>query len=167
MERQKHFGLKRAWRTLPGLLCCVAAAAFSQTTEEKKLISGNTEFTFKLLKQLAKERPDASIFISPYSLSSALGFAARGAAGETKTELDAALGTTGMSGTAAAQAHDAIARAIKAGASNATFSVANAIWHAPNVQLKPDFVSLNQQYYQARLSALDFTDPRASGMVNR
>jgi serpin B len=55
---------------------------------------------------------------------------------------------------------------IRSAGSNVVLSVANSIWYAPNVELKPQFVSINQNFYGAKLSALDFTDPRAAGIVN-
>jgi serpin B len=133
----------------------------------QKLSSGNNAFAFALAKELVKEKPGENVFISPYSISTALQMVRAGAAGETRAEMDRLLGVKGASGDALAKAYKDLDTAIRAGASNAALNVANAIWYAPNIQLKPEFSALNDQYYGAKLSALDFTDPRASGMVNR
>jgi serpin B len=133
----------------------------------EKLSSGNNAFAFSLTKELAKEKPGENVFISPYSISTALQMVRAGAAGDTKTEVDRVLGVEGATANALAEAYKELDAAIRAGASNAVLNVANAIWYAPNIELKPEFSSLNAQFYGAKLSPLDFTDPRASGVVNR
>ncbi len=62
----------------------------------QKLASANAGFAFKLLKQLAKEQPNTNHFISPFSAASVLQMACNGAAGQTKAEMQAVLGTTGL-----------------------------------------------------------------------
>jgi serpin B len=143
------------------------AIAAGADADMQKLSSGNNAFAFSLAKELGKEKAGENIFISPYSISTALQMVRAGAAGETKAEMDRVLGVQGASGDALAKAYKDLDAGIRAGASNAVLNVANAIWYAPNVQLKPQFSALNDQYYGAKLSALDFTDPRASGVVNR
>ncbi len=149
-------GFYAAW----GLTLAVGA-------DMQRLSSGNNAFAFSLAKELAREKPGENVFISPCSISTALQMVRAGAAGETRAEMDRVLGVEGASGNGLAQAYKELDAAIRAGASNAVLNVANAIWFAPNVELKPDFTSLNNQYYGVKLSPLDFTDPRAAGVVNR
>src|SRR2546423_13747532 len=127
--------------------------------EIQTLSAANHGFAFTLVKELDKEKPGENSFISPYSISRALQMVRAGAAGETKAEMDRVLGIQGTSGKALAEAYKELDHSIRNGASNAVLNVANAIWYAPNITLKPDFVSLNKQFYTAKLSALDFTDP--------
>ena len=162
-----YLSMGKNGRLLAGIgvgLCLLDGA---NAADMEKLSSGNNAFAFALAKELAKEKPGENIFISSYSISTALQMVRAGAAGETKAEMDRVLGVGGASGNELAQAYKELDAAIRAGASNAVLNVANAIWFAPNVELKPDFSSLNKQYYGAKLSALDFTDPRSSGVVNR
>jgi serine protease inhibitor len=148
-----------------GISVCLLGSA--NAAEIEKLSSGNNAFAFALAKELVKEKPGENVFISPYSISAALQMVRAGAAGQTRAEMDHVLGVGGASGDGLAQAYKELDGAIRGAASNAVLNVANAIWFAPNVELKPDFSSLNDQYYGAKLSPLDFTDPRASGVVNR
>jgi serpin B len=143
------------------------AIADGADADMQKLSSGNNAFAFSLAKELGKQKAGENVFISPYSISTALQMVRAGAAGETKAEMDRVLGVEGASGDALAKAYKDLDAGIRAGASNAVLNVANAIWYAPNVQLKPDFSALNDQYYGAKLASLDFTDPRAAGVVNR
>ena len=147
-------------------LVCATGAGYAMAADIQTLSAGNNAFAFSLLKELAKEKPGQNIFISPYSISTALQMVRAGAAGETKTEMDSVLGVQGVDSQALARAYKDLDTTIRASASNAVLTVANAIWYAPNVQLKPEFASLNENLYGAKLSPLDFTDPRASGIVN-
>jgi serpin B len=44
--------------------------------------------------------------------------------------------------------------------------IANSIWYREGFTVLPEFVTTNQQYYHARVSALDFGDPGAPGVIN-
>jgi serpin B len=132
----------------------------------EKLASANASFGFNLMKQMVAERSDANVFISPYSVSAALQMVWQGAAGETKAEMEQALGLDGFKSEAAGRDYQELDGSIKSAGTNAVLTIANSIWYAPNVELKPQFVSINQNSYGAKLSPLDFTDPRSAGVVN-
>ena len=132
----------------------------------EKLASANASFGFNLMKQVVGERPSDNVFISPYSVSAALQMVWQGAAGQTKGEMDRALALSNFKTEMAGGAYKELDNSIKSAASKVMFSVANSIWYAPNIELKPQFVSINQNFYGAKLSTLDFTDPRSAGMVN-
>lgn len=131
-----------------------------------KLGAANTSFGFNLMKQLIAAKPDGNVFLSPYSVSAALQMVWQGAAGETKQEMDRALALDGFKPDAVGAAYKHLDNSLKNASSNATLSIANSIWYAPNIELKRQFVSINQNFYGAKLSALDFTDPRSAGVVN-
>lgn len=145
-------------------LSCVNLQA--ATNDVEKLASANTAFGFGLMKQLVGERPNDNVFISPYSVSAALQMVWQGAILETKTEMDQALALSNFKPEAAGSAYKELDNSIKSAASKVALNVANSIWYAPNIRLNPEFVSVNQNFYGAKLSALDFTDPRSAGVVN-
>jgi serpin B len=130
------------------------------------LASANTAFGFAMMKQVLRERSDANVFISPYSISAALQMLWQGAGGQTKKEMDQVLALSGLKIEAAGAAYNGLDKSIKAAGSNVVLNIANSIWYAPNIVLKPQFLSMNQNFYGAKLSALDFTDPRSAGVVN-
>jgi len=132
----------------------------------ERLASANASFGFNLMRQLVGERPTDNVFISPFSVSAALQMVWQGAAGQTKTEMDQALALTNFKPETAGSAYKDLDRSIQSAGTNAVLSIANSIWYAPNIELKALFVSANQNYYGAKLSALDFTDPRSAGVVN-
>src|SRR6184192_3320644 len=71
--------------------------------EVQTLSSANNGFGFSLVKELEKAKPGENLFISPYSISTALQMVRAGAAGETKVEMDKVLGTQGKDSKVLAQ----------------------------------------------------------------
>lgn len=160
-------------RTKPIRILCatlVYSAAFqvvpAADQDVQALASANTAFSFALMKQVVNERQDANVFISPYSVSAALQMLWQGAGGQTKTEMDQVLALGGLKSEASGAAYKDMDKSIKAAGSNVVLNIANSIWYAPNMVLKPQFLSANQSFYNAKLSTLDFTDPRSAGVVN-
>jgi len=148
------------------LLIFTSMTVYPADTDTEKLASANATFGFNLMKQVVGERPDANVFISPYSVSAALQMVWQGAAGDTKAEMDKALALDGFKPNAAGAAYKELDASIKGAASKVALNVANSIWYAPNIQIKPQFLSINKDFYGAKLSVLDFTDPRSAGIVN-
>ncbi|MDR3457660.1 MAG: serpin family protein [Verrucomicrobiae bacterium] len=69
---------------------------FAAEPDLRKLAVANNTFTLKLVNQIIAEQPGKNIFISPYSAATALQMAANGAGGQTKTEMQKVLGTSGI-----------------------------------------------------------------------
>jgi serpin B len=134
--------------------------------DQQKLASANIGFAFNLLKQIAKDQPGKNIFISPYSASTVLQMACNGAGGQTKTEMEQVLGTTGMAAEALNAANKECDRAINSQGTNVVLTAANAIWYRKGTPVKPAFISCNQLFFGATVDALDFDDPRSVGIMN-
>jgi serpin B len=135
-------------------------------TDQQKLASANIGFAFKLLNQLAKNQPGTNIFISPYSAATVLQMACNGAGGQTKTEMQQVLGTTGLAAEAVNAANKDCDRSINSQGTNVVLTAANAIWYQKGILVRPAFVSCNQQFFGATVDALDFGDPRSNGIIN-
>jgi serpin B len=156
-------------------LCILAVIAcftrlqtvFAQT-DLSKLAAANNAFAFKLLKQLATEQSGASIFVSPYSAATALQMAGNGAAGQTKTEMQQVLETSGISTMALNEAGKAAAGLLGSKDTNLVLTTANALWYRQGVTVKPGFIEANQKFFQSTVKALDFGNARAAeAEINR
>jgi serine protease inhibitor len=134
--------------------------------DQQKLAAANNGFAFKLLKQLAKEQPAASIFISPYSASTVLQMVGNGTAGRTKAEMQQILGTTGLSSAAVNGANKDIAQSLNSGNTNVILTTANAIWYRQGAPVKPEFIACNQQFFGATVDGLNFQDPHSVDVIN-
>lgn len=136
----------------------------------EKLAGADNTFAFNLLKQVAGEQPDSNIFISPYSASTVLQMVAEGAAGQTKTEMQDVLGTsgadTGLSDAARNQANREIAQSLHRENSHVILEIANAIWFREGYRVKHDFITCNRDYFDATVAPLDFADPHCVDVIN-
>lgn len=152
---------------LTGLSLCFAAgfpnAAAAQEVE--KLAAADNEFAFDLLKQLVAEQPGQNIFISPFSAATALQMAANGAAGRTKTEMQRVLKTGDLPPAALNAACKSLNESLNS-QTNVTLTLANGIWYQNTLRLKPDFVSANKNFFQAKLAGVDFRRPEAADLIN-
>ena len=133
--------------------------------DQEKLASANTGFAFDLLKQIVKEQPDTNVFISPFSVSTALQMVANGAAGETKAEMQRVLKTAGLPAGTLNSACKDLNQSLNS-QPGVILNLANAIWYKKEIRLKPEFVSVNQQFFQADLGGVDFTKPESAQTIN-
>jgi serpin B len=138
----------------------------ASSADQQKLAAANNGFAFKLLKQLAKDQPVTNIFISPYSASTVLQMVGNGAAGQTKTEMQQVLETTGLSSDSVNRANKDIARSLRNGSANVILNIANAIWYRQGASVKPEFIACNRRYFDATVDALNFADPHSVDIIN-
>ena len=149
-------------KILSGVLVgLIGFSAFAQQDTEK-LAAANNGFAFDLLKQIAKEQPDKNIFISPYSVSTALQMAGNGAAGQTKMEMEQVLDTSGISTAALNEAGKVAAGLLDSKDTNLVLTTANALWYRQGAAVKPGFIEANQKFFQSTVKPLDFGDSRAA-----
>jgi len=140
--------------------------ASGSIADPQKLAGADNGFAFKLLKQLAKDQPAANLFISPYSAATVLQMVGTGAAGQTKTEMEQVLGTTGLSSDAVGAANQAIAASLNTGNTNVILTTANAIWYRQGTPVKPEFFARNQQFFGSTVAPIDFADAHAADRIN-
>lgn len=151
------------------LLVVVSAAGFERSvaaeSDLSKLAAADNTFAFKLLKQLSTQRPDTSIFVSPYSVATALQMAANGAAGQTKKEMQQVLETSGISTTALNEACKTAASLLNPKDTNVILTTANALWYRQGGAVKSSFLEANQKYFSSTIRALDFGNARAAEAI--
>ena len=162
-------GLVAAARRLLRVLAWVApvltAGAGPVAADRDKLVEANSGFAFGLMTQITAVDPSANVFISPYSVSSALQMTAAGAVGQTRVELQQVLKTGGLDATALPAAVRDLDREL-AGRKEVTLNLANGLWFEKGFHLKPAFVDCNRQFFQAALEGVDFGTPGAADVIN-
>lgn len=130
-------------------------ARATQPGQAKALVDGNTEFAWDLYAQL--RNTPGNLFVSPYSVSTALAMTYAGARGNTETQMAHVL----RFGTDQAQLHSAF------GALQRQFNqanqqkgielrLANALWAQQGHPFLPAFLNLGKSEYQASLKLADF-----------
>jgi serine protease inhibitor len=49
---------------------------------------------------------------------------------------------------------------------NVILDLADSIWYRKDIQLRPDFIADNANFFQAELAPVDFTDPKSADIIN-
>jgi len=123
------------------------------------------QFGFDIFRQLASQRPDANIFISPTSIAVALAMTSNGATGATQT----AILKTLHSDAQPIEAFNAANRELAEQVSKTTavqLSMANGIWIQQGLPLNPGFQQVLQTAYNAQAETLDFRNPASAQTIN-
>jgi serpin B len=158
--------LRRARATFAVLLIAQSLLAAAELLP--KLATANNAFAFKLLKELAAENKSGNLFVSPYSIATALQVAANGAAGQTKIEMQQVLQISGLSASELNPASKAAADSLNSGNTNIILTTANALWYRRGEAIRPGFLEANQTYFASTIRAIDFRNvPAAEGEINQ
>lgn len=148
---------------LPVLMApCLALASAPPAETDRILARDINAFSLALHRRLVTD-PTANLVSSPLSVSGCLGLALAGAGGATRSALldtlspglDAARFTAAMAGLNA--------RLMEAGNENEQkLRVANAIWPARDVKLRPEYVGIVEPVVGGEVTGLDYCRPEAA-----
>ena len=131
-------------------------ATFMQTAHAADL-PDNTPFALNLYQQLAVEKPEANLFFSPYSISTALAMTYTGARGETAAEMADVLHFDRPQPEVPAAFANLEQRLADVGKSGqVTLHTANSLWYHQDYQFKQEFMESGRQSFNAELAAVNF-----------
>jgi serpin B len=136
------------------------------TQNETQLVESGKKFGLELFKKIVEEQPDTNIFISPLSVSMALGMALNGADGETYTAMQQTLEFDGLTNQEINEAYESLIDLLINLDEKVLLKIANSIWYSNTFYVKQDFLKTNQEYFDAEISALDFNDPASVDIIN-
>ena len=132
-----------------------------------QLIEAENEFGFELYQHVfSSETKHDNIMVSPLSVSLALAMTYNGANGETKTAMEKTLKVYGLTPDEINKSYQTLVKALKNLDKKVILEIANAIFYREGFQVEKDFVSINNNYYDAKVSALDFGSPNAVKTIN-
>ncbi len=110
---------------------------------------GKTDFAFELFRAVAKEKPNENISFSPLGAERALGLVRAGAAGDTKTQIDAILGDKALG--------DPVPCEMEVGS---PLTLAASIWTQAGHPILPEFLKTAREEFGATAEQADFSaDP--------
>jgi serpin B len=133
---------------------------------EQRIVQDNT-FAFRLFRMnLQEEKEKQNLLISPLSVSIALGMTWNGADGDTKKEMEEVLEMSGMSVDDINEYYQTVQEALLNVDPSTKLRIANSIWYKQNFPVKPEFLTINQNYFKAEARALDFSNPSAVKTIN-
>jgi serpin B len=150
----------------------------SLTRSDQELVNSNNDFAFNLFRKMALRLsdgecstcymgPEKSQIVSPISITYALGMLNNGAAGETQAEINKVLGF----GKTGADGINAFCRKMLTEAPKldklTKVMIANTIYMNKGYELKPDFVSKANAFYDATPETRDFADGKTRDVINK
>ncbi len=138
------------------------------TTSEQAIASSTSGFAFSLLQAVNRSWSDSNVFISPLSASMALGMALNGAATETHEEMRTALGVGPRPLADLNGGYKALIELLRGLDKTVDFRIANAVWYRDTFgpSIAPDFLNDTKQFFDARVTGLNFASPQALTTVN-
>ncbi|MFC2077054.1 serpin family protein [candidate division KSB1 bacterium] len=136
------------------------------TPTENRLIESDNNFGFKLFREINKSEGDKNIFISPLSVSMALGMAVNGAAGETETAMRNTLELAGLSLGEINESYQGLIKLLTELDPEVAFRIANSIWYRQGYAFEQTFLDINRKYFNAEVAGLDFDDPKSVDTIN-
>ncbi|MFQ5753922.1 MAG: serpin family protein, partial [bacterium] len=144
----------------------VASDVRELTTLEKRLVASDNKFGFKLFKEVVKAEPDTNVFISPLSVSMALGMTLNGANSTTKEAMEQTLEFAGMTTDEINQSYKSLIELLTQLDPRVIFDIANSIWYRQGWTFEEEFINRNKTYFDALVQALDFNDPNSVNIIN-
>ncbi len=159
----------------PVVLCGAAAFVLlaradgpveSNVPVDKRLVSANIDFGFRLFKEVVSENKGKNVFISPTSVSLALSMTYNGASGMTKEAMAKALAVNGLTLEELNDASAALLANLEGPGPGVKLEVANSLWARKDITFKPGFMERNTRCYKAEVASLDFSSPSAVATIN-
>lgn len=136
------------------------------SNKSESLSKANNRFAWSIFKELNKEDADRNIFISPLSITSALGMALNGAEGSTKEAMETALGYKGMMREEINSGYKYLLERLKALDEKIKLNISNSIWIRDSFPVRQEFIDLNRDAYSAEIEVLNFNSPDAADTIN-
>jgi len=137
------------------------------TEKTARLLEAENEFGFELFRHVyGTETEHENVMLSPLSVSLALAMTYNGANGETKTAMEKTLKVYGLTPDDINKSYFDLVNALKSLDQKVLLEIANAIYYRKDFVVENNFIKTNQQFYNAEVSALDFSSPNALKTIN-
>lgn len=136
------------------------------TTAQQAQVENSNEFAWKFFKEVSKgEQQD--VFVSPLSVTYALGMLSNGAVGDTQKEILEGLEFhSGKVDDVNSLCHQLMIESPKLDKST-QLSMANAVVANKKIQLQPTFQSVVKKQYDALVASKDFGSPATLSFINQ
>ena len=161
---------------LPGLLfsACEQADVKLKEAEPISLKAGmevrvqqDNEFALELFSRTVASTDKKNVFISPLSVSIALGMAWNGADNETRTEMETALKMSGMTVDQINEYYQIMQTALPDVDPSTKLNIANSLWYRQGFAVKNTYLQVNKNYFNAEIRELDFAKAGAVDTINQ
>ncbi|MFN0221656.1 serpin family protein [Paenibacillus sp. KR2-11] len=131
------------------------------------VVTAQNAFSLNLHRQLAAEHRTENIFVSPYSVASALSMVYHGADGTTRQEIGRVLQAEGMNLEEWSRGSRVLKDLLEHSGKGNRLNIANSIWLREGFPVREEFIKRNREEYGAEVSELDFANDSAADTINK
>jgi len=142
------------------------AKPINLTAVIEKRVAQDNEFALDIFKKTIENSGETNVFVSPLSVSIALGMVRNGAVGDTKTEMETALKMSGLSTDEINGYYKEMQTTLPTIDPTTKLSIANSIWYRTGFPVKPAFLKVNSDYFNSEVRELDFKQAWAVDTIN-
>ena len=136
------------------------------TAAEKDVVTADNAFGLSLFRETVRAEDGGNVFLSPLSVSMALGMTLNGARGDTRAAMETALRKQDLDPDEINDAYRGLLDLLTTLDPSVEVSIANSIWHDNHFNVKQPFIDTNREHFDAEVAGLDFADPSASDRIN-
>ncbi|MDI6765207.1 MAG: serpin family protein [Bacteroidota bacterium] len=136
------------------------------TTHEQQLVGSTNVFGLKLFGKINELDNKPNIFISPLSVSYALGMTLNGASGATYDSMQKTLELNGLTNQEINESYKGLTNLLTNLDTKVIFTIANSIWHRNDFPVEEEFIQTNRTYFDAEVASLDFSNPTSADIIN-
>lgn len=137
------------------------------TKKQKEIISSSNSFGFEIFNEINDaDDNENNLFISPLSMSMALGMTLNGAAGDTEEDMKNTLGFEGLNNESINEAYLDLSTSLLQADPKVEFSLANSIWYRLGFDVLQTFIDVNKEYFDAEVEEMDFNRSDAVDIIN-
>lgn len=133
---------------------------------ESRMVGAGNQFGFDLLREVRRTRAGDNLFISPVSVSMALGITLNGAGTTTFDSMRVALRLAGAPIAEINQGYRTLIDLLRGLDPGSQFRIANSIWAHAGMAFLPAFLNLGRTVFDAEVQALDFGSPSTLTTIN-
>jgi serine protease inhibitor len=132
------------------------------SSSEANLVEADNSFGLKLFKEINAGQTESNVFISPLSISMALGMTYNGARTSTEEAMRTTLEFGDLSMGEINESYKSLIELLSDIDSDVQFNIANSIWYRNDFTFEQDFFERCRDYFDARVSGLDFSQSVAA-----
>ncbi len=133
---------------------------------EHEIVTTSQNFGLKLFQAVNEFDTSDNIFISPLSVSLALGMTLNGANGQTYDDMKHTLELNGLTEQEINEAYKSLIDLLLHLDEKVIFEIANSIWPKEGYPVLSSFMETNQQYFYSEAKPLDFSRSDAVDIIN-
>lgn len=130
------------------------------------LLEADNSFGLKIFRKVREKSDKENIMISPLSISVALTMAYNGSDGNTKKEMQETLELNGLTDSEINGSYKTLINALLDLDDDVIFKIANSIFYADIFTVKPAFLDINRNIYDAEIKELDFSSQQSVDIIN-